>query len=159
MHVSISMRAWLHGRMGRRCGSAAQTRARAASVSACVCACDLAPTHPRRRMRARSVGVDRGRLGSQAFNSASAFNANIGAWNTASVTTLHGVCAALAWAAHHGRTRSAGRWCDAGRCARRRRRCARAGSGVPGCRYSCAYERRLFVCISISNVCNIHSYI
>jgi hypothetical protein len=30
----------------------------------------------------------------QAFYSASVFNANIGAWNTASVTTLHGVCAA-----------------------------------------------------------------
>ncbi len=33
-------------------------------------------------------------IGSQAFNSASAFNANIGAWNTASVTTLYSVCAA-----------------------------------------------------------------
>jgi hypothetical protein len=30
----------------------------------------------------------------QAFRSASAFNANIGAWNTARVTTLHLVCAA-----------------------------------------------------------------
>jgi hypothetical protein len=33
-------------------------------------------------------------IGSQAFFSASAFNANIGAWNTASVTTLFTVCAA-----------------------------------------------------------------
>ena len=41
------------------------------------------------------VGVDRGWLGAQAFNSASAFNANIGAWNTASVTTLYYVCAAF----------------------------------------------------------------
>ncbi len=31
-------------------------------------------------------------VGSQAFSSASAFNANIGAWNTASVTTLSYVC-------------------------------------------------------------------
>ncbi len=46
-------------------------------------------------MRARSVGVDRGWLGSQAFNGAAAFNANIGAWNTAAVTTLSYVCAAL----------------------------------------------------------------
>jgi surface protein len=34
-------------------------------------------------------------LGSQAFSSASAFNANIGAWNTASVTNLRDVCAAF----------------------------------------------------------------
>ena len=32
-------------------------------------------------------------VGPQAFQSASAFNANIGAWNTASVTTLSSVCA------------------------------------------------------------------
>jgi surface protein len=42
-------------------------------------------------MRARSVGVDRGWLGSQAFKSASAFNANIGAWNTASVSNMFAV--------------------------------------------------------------------
>jgi hypothetical protein len=33
-------------------------------------------------------------FGAQAFLSASTFNANIGAWNTASVTTLYQVCAA-----------------------------------------------------------------
>jgi hypothetical protein len=33
-------------------------------------------------------------FGAQAFGSASAFNANIGGWNTAAVTTLSGVCAA-----------------------------------------------------------------
>jgi hypothetical protein len=33
-------------------------------------------------------------VGAQAFYSASAFNANIGAWNTARVTTLPTVCAA-----------------------------------------------------------------
>jgi surface protein len=32
-------------------------------------------------------------LGSQAFSSASAFNADIGAWNTASVTSMASVCA------------------------------------------------------------------
>jgi surface protein len=53
-------------------------------------------------MRARSVGVDRGWLGSQAFGfqGASAFNADIGAWNTARVSNMLGVCAAFpAWAA------------------------------------------------------------
>ena len=34
-------------------------------------------------------------FGAQAFTSASAFNANIGAWNTAAVTTLYAVCAAF----------------------------------------------------------------
>jgi hypothetical protein len=32
-------------------------------------------------------------VGSQAFSSTTAFNANIGGWNTASVTTLSSVCA------------------------------------------------------------------
>ncbi len=36
----------------------------------------------------------RGGFGAQAFQGASAFNANIGAWNTAAVTTLENVCAA-----------------------------------------------------------------
>ncbi len=68
------------------------TRARV--LRPCARARDWASKHPRRHMRARSVGVDRVWVGSQAFNSASAFNANIGAWNTAAVTTLLGVCAA-----------------------------------------------------------------
>ena len=46
MHVSISMRGWLHRRTDRRCGRAAHTRARAASVRARVCVCDWAATHP-----------------------------------------------------------------------------------------------------------------
>ena len=41
------------------------------------------------------VGVDRGWLGSQAFHSATAFNADIGAWNIARVTALSAVCAAF----------------------------------------------------------------
>jgi hypothetical protein len=44
--------------------------------------------------RALPVGVDGAWFGLQTFYSASAFNANIGAWNTAAVTTLQGVCAA-----------------------------------------------------------------
>ena len=51
--------------------------------------------------------VDRGWLGVQAFASASAFNANIGAWNTARVTTLYPVGAAFSARAarHRGRPR------------------------------------------------------
>ncbi len=84
--------------------------------------CDWAATHPRGRMRARSVGMDRGWLGSQAFYVASAFNADIGAWNTAAVSNMLGVCAALSARrrATAGGTRSAGVRCGAGRCARRR---------------------------------------
>jgi hypothetical protein len=36
------------------------------------------------------------RLGSQAFKYASGFNANIAAWNTASMTTMASVCALIA---------------------------------------------------------------
>jgi hypothetical protein len=42
-------------------------------------------------------------FGAQAFSSASAFNANIGAWNTARVTSLAYVCAASGPAARHRR--------------------------------------------------------
>jgi hypothetical protein len=67
------------------------------------------------------------RFGAQAFYSASAFNANIGAWNTASITTLASVCAASDPAARTmadalGRASMRG----AARCARRHRRCTRA---------------------------------
>jgi hypothetical protein len=75
------------------------------------CACAIGrPTHPRRRMRARSVGVDRGWLGAQLFYSAKAFNANIGAWNTARVTTLYQVCAAFPARAARPCRRDALRW-------------------------------------------------
>ena len=68
-----------------------------------VCVCARARVRVRfghRRIRSEPcerlpVGVDRGWLGAQAFYSASAFNANIGAWNTAAVTTFVGVCAAF----------------------------------------------------------------
>ena len=53
-------------------------------------------TYPRPNVRVLSAGVDDCvRLGSQAFATAKAFNANIDAWNTASVTTLYDVCAAF----------------------------------------------------------------
>ncbi len=53
-----------------------------------------ASTYPRRNVRALTVGVDRVWLDPQAFAVASAFNANIGAWNTASVTNMFQVRAA-----------------------------------------------------------------
>ena len=56
------------------------------------------------------AGVDRGWLGLQAFYKASAFNADIGAWNTASITFLYQVCTAFsARAARHRRRDNLGR--------------------------------------------------
>ena len=91
MHASTSMRVLLHRRTDRRCAPAALTRPRAVSVRARVRsgAHASAPTHA----SAFPSAVDRGWLGAQAFQAASAFNANIGAWNTARVTTLQWVCA------------------------------------------------------------------
>jgi hypothetical protein len=87
----------MRARRTRACTCCVRARAR-------VCVCDWARSHPRRHVRARSVGVDCGWLGSQAFYSASAFNANIGAWNTAAVIDLSEVCAAFsARAARHRR--------------------------------------------------------
>ncbi len=67
-------------------------------IRAHVCIHECTRAYPRRSVRALSVGVDRVRFGPQAFASATAFNANIGAWNTASVTDLSSVCAA--WFRH-----------------------------------------------------------
>jgi hypothetical protein len=149
MHASISMCGWLHGRTDRRCGPAVHARARAAFCArACVCVCDRARTHPRRHVRAPSVGVDRGWLGLQAFYKASAFNADIGAWNTASITFLYQVCTAFsARAARHRGRDALGRDVGAARAVVRggaadARVWARACAGVAVCRYSCAYERR-----------------
>jgi hypothetical protein len=95
-------------------------------TSMCVCsahACALGPARVRRTrarsdprrcvrapvMRALFVGMDHVWFGSQAFQLASAFNANIDAWNTARVTSLYAVCAAFGGAAQ---TRSAGVRCS-----------------------------------------------
>ncbi len=56
--------------------------------------CARARPHPCQRMRALPATAERRVLGSQAFYVASAFKANIGAWNTARVTDLSNVCAA-----------------------------------------------------------------
>ena len=92
------------------------------------------------------AGVDRGWLGAQAFYSAAAFKANIGAWNTARVTDLFNVCAALpARAARHRRRDALGRVVDAARAvvrgstadARARVR-RRVGARMRGCPRVCA---------------------
>ncbi len=70
----------------RRGGHAPRTRRGVrARARSCVCAnaCEHFTPPP-------SVAL----IGSQAFQDASAFNANIGAWNTVRVTTLYSVCAA-----------------------------------------------------------------
>jgi hypothetical protein len=69
----------------------------------CVCArvCVWARTYPRRSVEAVSVGMDRVRHGSQPFWSATAFNADIGAWNTASAMSFERVCASFGPAARH----------------------------------------------------------
>jgi hypothetical protein len=135
------------------------TRAHGLRPCARVCVCDWAPAHLSRHMRAPSAG-------SQAFQFASAFNADIGAWNTAHVTTLQSVCAAsrAGQRATAGGTRSAGcsmrrgPLCAAGLPMRARvygcaDEWARACAGVRVCRYSCAYERwdtRMYVWIHAS---------
>jgi hypothetical protein len=118
-----------------------------------MCVWVWAPTFPCRNVRALSVGVDRVRFGPQAFSvpsQLSAFNANIGAWNTASVTTLSYVCADF------GRRREPaagalgrspmrrGPLCAGGSADARACVCAHvhalACAGVRGCMYSCTKE-------------------
>ena len=79
-------------------------------VRPCACACAIgrprirADTYERVPSASSACG-----FGAQAFQYASAFNADIGAWNTARVTTLSQVCAASGpGGAHYGGTRSAG---------------------------------------------------
>ena len=57
------------------------------------CGLGLTPETRSRASRCPSASTACG-FGAQAFYSASAFNANIGAWNTASVSSLSYVCAA-----------------------------------------------------------------
>jgi hypothetical protein len=141
-YVSTSMRLATQGNGSpmRACNTHAPTGAPAcARAPACVFG------RPRIRaeyVRALSVGVDRVWLGSQAFYQASAFNANIGAWNTASVTTLASVRAALGPAARHrgGRARPG---LDAARpfCA----------AAPPMCAHTCAHAYRH--CLAWTSAC------
>ncbi len=73
-------------------------------------------------------------FGAQAFRSV--FNANIGAWNTARVTSLSYVCAAPGPAARTMADTLRRGFGAAGGCARRHRRCARACAHVQA--LSCA---------------------
>ena len=81
----------LHRGTDHRCVRAPQTCPRV-PPRVCVRVWVWPHTYPRRNVRALSVGVDRVWLGSQAFSFAAAFNANIGAWNTASMTSMSFVC-------------------------------------------------------------------
>jgi surface protein len=79
MHISTSVRV----------STRVSTRA---SWRMCVSVC-LGAHVTALHLRAPRATVDLRVLGSQAFFSATAFNANIGAWNTASVTNMFWVCA------------------------------------------------------------------
>ncbi len=105
-----------------RIADAGPPHTRAHVLRPCASACAIGrPRMRARSVQARSVAVDRGWLGAQAFQYASAFNADIGAWNTASITLLANVCAAFpARAARHrrrdvlgGTSMRRGQWCAA----------------------------------------------
>ena len=108
------------------------------------CAADSAL---RRHVRAPSASVDRVRLGVQAFASAKAFNADIGAWNTAKVTTLSTVCTSFGpGAARHcgrdalgGCSMRRGPLCAGGAAGARARVCVRrrVGTRMRGCSRVC----------------------
>ena len=121
------------------------------------CGLGRKPETQNRASHARRHGP-RGGFGAQAFGSASAFNANIGAWNTASVTSLYQVCAAPGPAARTtadalGRASVLrGRLCAAAPPMRVRALRTRAGTRFArrhGCRYGRA-EGRLVTCLRIS---------
>ncbi len=93
-------------------------------VRACVFGRGFVHANPRRNVRALSVGMDRVRFGSQVFKLASAFNANIGAWNTARVTNMDWVCFAYdTWHATAADVLGRGSM-RRGPCAWRHRQCA-----------------------------------
>ncbi len=127
------------------------TRAHVLRLCARVCACAIGRPRIRADTCARLPSAwTAGGLGAQAFSEASAFNANIGAWNTARVTDFGYVCAAFpARAARHRGRDALGRVVGAARAVvrggtadARAHVCAdvwaRACAGVPVCRYSCA---------------------
>ncbi len=89
-------------------------------ASVCACMGGFGRPHIRAaNVRALSVSVGSMWFDSQAFQQATAFNANIGAWNTTRVTMLNSVCAA-----------SEGVPDALGRASTRRGRCARACTQV-----------------------------
>ncbi len=77
------------------CTADARTCRVGATVRACVRASGVGRPRIRAELSERlPSALDRVWLGSQAFGGASAFNANIGVWNTARVTDLTRVCVA-----------------------------------------------------------------
>ena len=88
--------------------------------SECKCVCVCVPAHEctcalvsAPKCASTFIGVDHVWLGSQAFREAPAFNTNIGAWNTAAVTTLYAVCTNFGQRRTTRRTRSVGVRCAA----------------------------------------------
>ena len=140
-----------------------------ACVAGSCCGLGLKPETLNRASPCPSASTACG-FGAQAFQSASAFNANIGAWNTATVTTLDGVCAAPGPAARTmadalGRGFGAARPVVRGGIADARARahtCRHSLARGLGCRYGRA-EGRFDTCIRIHRyinmyVCVFHAY-
>jgi hypothetical protein len=94
MHACI----YIHAHLATPTNGSPMRARRAHVLRPCARMCACALWRPRIRAdtceRVPSASTAGG-LGSQAFGGASAFNANIGAWNTARVTTLSEVCAAF----------------------------------------------------------------
>ncbi len=125
------------------------------------------PRNPKPSRRRRP----RGGFGAQAFGAASAFNANIGAWNTAAVTSLSHVCAAFSAQAARTTADALGRasvrrgpLCAAAppMCARVRTRVGTRFARGHGCRHGRA-EGRFDTCIRIYTyvcvrLCVFHAY-
>ncbi len=118
-------------------------------------------TYPRPDVRVLSAGVedvrvlsagvdDCVRLGSQAFTGAEAFNANIGAWNTASITTLSYVCAAFRSADALGRSSMRHGGTTDARARVRTHVYALARAGVHVCMYGCTSEKMEYMYANIS---------
>ncbi len=97
IHLSVYMRIGRRYVCVHQCAMVMDRLCAHASAGSC-CGLGLKPETLRRASPCPSASTACG-FGAQAFQGASAFNANIGAWNTAAVTTLSGVRAAPGHAA------------------------------------------------------------
>jgi hypothetical protein len=129
IHLSVDVRIGRDNECVHQCAMGMDRLCAHALAGSC-CGLGLKPETLNRASPCPSASTACG-CGAQAFQSASVFNANIGAWNTASVVSLYSVCAAFpARRRALWQTRSAGLRCGAARCVRRHRRCARACAHV-----------------------------
>ncbi len=90
IHVSVCVRIGRGYVCVHQCAMGMDRQCAHALAGSC-CGLGLKPETLNRASPCSSASTACG-FGAQAFYSASAFNANIGAWNTARVTTLYGVC-------------------------------------------------------------------